>query len=127
MPASTDPGVFASARGVLTTAIEILRTRLQLLGVDIEEQAHRWVQSLILVLLAAGLLLVGVVCAGVLITLWLWEWNRALAVAFVVVVPFGGAALCLMLGLRRLRAPPRAFDASLTELDKDLAALRSEP
>lgn len=127
MSASTDPGVFASARGVLTTAIEILRTRLQLLGVDLEEQSHRWMQSIILVLMAAGLLLVGVVCAGVLLTLWLWEWSRAAAVGFVLVIPFGGAAVCLTLGLRRLHAPPRAFDASLTELDKDLAALRGEP
>lgn len=127
MSEAGDAGVIASARVALATLIEILRTRLQILGLDLEEHGQRLVQSLVLALIAACLFIVGVVCAGVLVTLWLWQSHRLLAVAFVFVLLFGGAALSAGLCLWRLRARPRPFAASLAELRKDLANLRGEP
>lgn len=127
MSDSGEAGVFASARVVLATLIEIVRTRLQILGLDLEEHGHRLLQSLVLALIAASLFIVGMVCAGVLVTMWLWQSHRLLAVAFVFVLLFGGAALSAGLCLWRLRARPRPFAASLEELRKDVASLRGEP
>lgn len=122
-----EPGVLTSARGAVSTLLEIIRTRLQLLGVELQDQGQRVIQALALAVLAAILLMVGVVCAGVLLSLWLWQSYPALAIAFVMLVPIGGAVLCGALCVRILRAPPGPFAATLSELDKDLAALRRNP
>lgn len=122
-----EPGVLTSARGAASTLLEIIRTRLQLLGVDLQDQGQRVIQALLLALLAAISLMVGVVCAGVLFTLWLWQVYPALAIAFVLLVPITGTVLCGALCVRTLRAPPGPFAATLSELDKDLAALRRNP
>lgn len=126
MSSDSSPGLLASARGALSTLVDILRTRLQLLGLDLEEQGQRLLHTLVLALVAATLFIVGVVCVGLLVTLWLWETHRLLAVAFVLVLLFGGAALAAWLSMRRLKAHPRPFEASLQELDRDLAALRGD-
>lgn len=120
------PGLLSSARAALVTLVEILRTRLQLLGLDLEEQGRRLIQVLALAMVAAFLVVIGVACAAMLITLWLWNSHPLLAAAFVFVLLFGGAGLAAWGCLRRLHAPPRPFEASLQELDKDLAGLRGK-
>lgn len=120
------PGLLASARAAVSTLIEILRTRLQLLGVDLEEQGQRLIQSLVLALVAAVLFVLGIACTGMLLTLWLWSIHPALAVGCVFVLLFGGAAVAAWLCVRRFKAGPRPFEASLEELDKDLGGLRGK-
>lgn len=120
-------GLVSAAKGTLATLVEMLLTRLQLLGVDLEEQGQRLLQLLLLSLMAAILLVVGLTCTGLLVALWLWDTHRALAVAFVLLVPFGGSALCTWLCMHRLRGQPRPFSASLAELGKDLNRLRADP
>ena len=106
--------------------IEMLKTRLQVLGADMEEQAQRVLQTLLLGFAAVCLFLLGLVASVVLITLALWDSNRPLAAVLVVLILFGAALMSAWLCIRRLRAGPRAFQTSIAELQKDLDHLRKK-
>ena len=123
----SSPGVMASARGAIVTLIEIFKTRLQVLGADVEEQAQRLLQVLLWGFATVCLFVLGLVACVVLIMLALWDSNRPLAAVLVLAILFGAGLVSAWVCLRRLRAGPPPFETSIAELHKDLDHLRTKP
>lgn len=125
--ASPRGGLFASLRGLLATGVAILRTRIELLAVEVQEERLR-VQSLLAYGAAALILLgTGVIFLSVFITVLLWDSHRLLVLGVFSALFLAGGATALMLALRAARRPSRLFAASLAELAADQAGLEAPP
>ena len=111
-------------RSLVASLVEIVETRLELFGTDVELQAGR-LRSMALLLLAGLLFLaLAMVFVSVLVIAACWDTYRLTAIAGVVAVHLAAGIGCL-LGLRRLvRSGPKPFDATIAELRQDLARLR---
>ena len=121
-------GLFASLRRLLTTLVELVHARLDLVGIELQLEVQR----------AASLLLwafAGIVCGFVALVLLavtlliaFWDTHRLLAAGFITAV-FALASLGMALYVRhRVRTRPRVFGATLDEFQRDVTALKgSEP
>lgn len=120
------PGLLASLRGLATTSVALIRTRLELLKVEAQEEAGRWLGLLLWagVAVLAGML--GIAFLGVFITVLLWDSHRLLALGIFTALFLVTAAIAATVALRLLRQGSRLFSASLAELRRDEAALRNE-
>ena len=103
--------------------VGLLGTRVELLGVELREEALRLQHMLVLGVVAAFVLGAALVPAGVLVAVIFWETHRVLALAGVT----GVYALVGAGALMRLRSSAYGtgpFNATLQELQADLQALR---
>ena len=113
----------AALLALVRTILDILRTRADLVVVELAQERHRLVQvvlygalALVSMALCLGLLAFGAVA---------WFWDTAYrwpAVTCAVVSCATCTALCALLAARRLRARPRPFEATLAALAIDLDA-----
>jgi uncharacterized membrane protein YqjE len=120
-------GLLSSLRGLVTTAVAIAQTRLELLGVELREETAR-----ILALLAYGaaallLLAAGIVFLAIFLTVLLWDSHRLLVLGVFTALFLGGGGLALAVAVRRARQEPQLFAASVAELLQDRTALESRP
>lgn len=116
-------GLLASVRGFATTAVSLLRTRLELLKLEAREELGR-LSSLYLWGFAAVLCtVVGVVFFAIFFTVLLWDSHRLLVLGIFSVLFFSAAGVAIFMTLRLSRQDSRMFAASLAELRRDEAAL----
>ncbi len=117
--------LLASLRGLLATAIETGRTRLELLSVEIQEEVHRTASMLLLGLVAVLAASAGVLFAGLTVIFAFWDTHRILASVLVT----GGFFLVAMVAafqLRsRLQSRPPFLQGTLAELEQDEGRLRN--
>lgn len=119
-------GLYASLRGLFSTALSLLQVRLELLAVEIQEEKTR-VVGLIAYSIAAVLLLgAGAIFVAVFVTVLLWDSNRLLALGVFSVLFLAGGTICLLAARRLAGTPSGLFAASLAELSKDRAAARGD-
>jgi uncharacterized membrane protein YqjE len=117
------PGLLASLRQLLDSALALAQVRLALLGTELEEQKLRAGQSLLLgaiglVLLTVALLLL----CGLLLVLV--EPRFRVAALAVLTIGFSAAGVLLLRAARdQLRTTGGLFQASLGELTRDRSAL----
>jgi uncharacterized membrane protein YqjE len=130
-PASSDgdatrpAGLVASLRGVLVSVLGIAGTRIELIGLEVAEEKERLVGLLFTVLAAAFALSLAVLLVTFLVIAHFWDSYRLTAIGSFVVL-YGAVGGWLIAGLKReLAAHPPLFSATLAELEKDRAALRS--
>ncbi len=113
-----------SAQTLLAGVLSLARTRLELFGAELQEQLTRlffaWLCAVTVLLLSA----LAMAFAGLALIIFIGEEHRALA-AGVIALAFLALAAAAAWVMRRLtQGVPRAFDASLTELERDYQALR---
>ncbi|TFY97599.1 phage holin family protein [Ramlibacter humi] len=116
------PGLFASLRRLLDSALQLAQVRLALLGNELEEQKLRLTQGLLLSGIGVVFLaLASVMLCGFVVVLF---WDHRLVALGVLTALFGavGAALVVQ-GSRRVRSAGEMFQASLQELARDRAGL----
>ncbi len=114
-----NPGLLAVLRRLAGTAVELLRTRGELLAAELEEERDRLVRLAVLSVIAGLFLAVGVVTLTVFIILLAWNANPQLAAGLLTAL-YLGIGVAAALGVRSLaRAKSRLFSASLAELRKD--------
>lgn len=106
------------------SALALLLTRVEFAGVELSlarEQAQRW----FLVALAAGVLgLLGLASLSAMIVLALWDRFGWYSAATLAVVYCGGAIMLAARLLHRLASAPPLLSQTLSELARDLDALR---
>lgn len=119
----TPPGLFASLRGLAATAVGLLKTRLELLATEYEEEKLRLFGLLGYGLAAILLLFAGIVFVAILMTVLLWDSHRLLVLGIFAALFLGGGLLALTSALRLARKPSALFSASLAELGRDRDAL----
>lgn len=117
-------GLAGSARGLAATVLAIAANRLSLLGVEVAEERERLVALLIFGISAVLSLGVGLVFLAILVTVLLWESQRALALGAFSALFIGAGAVCALIARGLARRPSALFVASLGELRKDGDALR---
>ncbi len=116
--------LIASVSGLLATALDIGRTRLELLTVELREEVHRTAELLVLSLAAVLAAAAGVLFAGLAIIFAFWDTHRILAAVLVTLGFFAVAAITALLLRSRLRSRPRFLQATLAELGRDEGQLR---
>lgn len=116
-------GLFASLRRVLATLIELVHTRLELVGVELQVEVQRAASLLLWAFGALLCAIVAVVLLAVTVMIAFWDTHRLLAAGCVTAF-FAIAALGSTLYVRhRVRTRPHMFAGSLGELKRDAATL----
>lgn len=112
-------GLLASLQRLLTTFIEILQTRVDILSTELEEEVYRVQQLLVYVLMSLFFLGLGLVLVTLLVVMAFWETNRLYVLAGFAVSYLGIGAITSMVVIHKIRSRPRFFSTTLSELGKD--------
>jgi uncharacterized membrane protein YqjE len=124
--ATSDGGLFASARQLLATGVETLRVRLELLSTEVEQEKLRLFDALLWAGLALLLLGMGLLFLCGLIVVLLWDQHRLLALGGLTTIFLGSGYWVLQIARTRLRAPGGLFASSVAELERDRSELARE-
>lgn len=117
-------GLLARVRSLIGGLLEILETRIELVGADIELQAERLRRVAVLLLVGLLFLALALVFGSVLVIAAFWDTYRLAAIAAVGAVHLAIGIGCLLRLRHVVRAGPRPFDATIAELRQDIARLR---
>lgn len=118
-------GMIDSVRSILASWVAIVKTRVELVSLELEEQ-REWMQQIVLLAVAA---IFGVSLGMVLLTLFVvvlfWDTEGRLWVlgSFTLLYLGGGVALGLMLR-HKLKTKPRIFASTASELGRDYSSLQ---
>lgn len=117
-------GLLTALKSIAATLLASGKTRLELLGNEIEEEKRR---AIGLVLMAQGVAFcfgVAVLLAVALLTLLFWEGRIAvLGLCTLLFLLAGGVFLALF--RRATQRPDRVFAASIAELQEDIRQLKA--
>jgi len=117
-------GLFSALKSIAATLLASGKTRLELLGNEIEEEKLRAIQ---LLLTAQGMVFclgVGALLAVALLTTLFWDYRLlVLGLSAGLFLVFGGVFYVLF--MRATHRPERIFAASLAELQEDLRQLKA--
>jgi uncharacterized membrane protein YqjE len=117
-------GLFAAVKNLAATLVAMGRTRLELLGNEVEAEKLRALRLLLLTQALMFCLGLGVLLGVVLIVLLMWD--QRIAVVGVFTALFIGLAVYFYAAIRHaLRRPEPVFAASLAELKEDLRQLKA--
>jgi len=115
-----------SLRSLLTTSLSLVHTRVELIGIELEQELWRLRSLLIWGFASLLLALMAVGFVGVALIVKYWDTHRELVSALVA----GGFVLLTLIAvglvLRAATSRPRLFEGTLKELERDLEALRRE-
>lgn len=123
MQGGENSGLFAALKNIAATLLVSGKTRLELLGNEIEEEKLRAIQ---LILMAQGMVFcfgVGVMLAIALLVAAFWESRVLLLGASVVFFMVLGWVFYAMFK-RATHRPDRVFAASIAELQEDIRQLK---
>lgn len=112
-------GLFDSLRALLATVTDLLQTRLELAGTEVEEQVARLASLLIWSIVTLFLGFAAILLVAIALIVLFWDTHRVL-----VAVGLAGlfailAGVALTNLLAQVRDRPRLFQATLDELAKD--------
>lgn len=109
------------------TLLDMVRTRLELAALEIEEETQRIVGYFVMALVALILFGIAMVLLAFTIILVFWDTHRLAAAAGLVVV-FGGGAMIAFYKLKSgFSSRPRFMEATVAELNKDLNFIKNGP
>jgi len=117
-------GLFASLRRLVTTLVELVHSRLDLVGIELQLEVQRATSLLLWAFAGIVCGTVALVLLAVTVLIAFWDTHRLLAAGCITAV-FALASLGMALHVRRrVRTRPRLFGATLDELQHDVAALK---
>jgi len=123
-PPQAEPLV-AGIKGWFHDGLELLRVRLELLGLEAAHHAHQLVLIMALALAVAFLGCLGLAFVSVLLTVILWDTHRVLALTIFSVIFTTLAVVGFWLLKRKMRESVRWFEATVHELGQDVERLKS--
>lgn len=112
-------GLFVSLKRLLSTALGIVSTRLELLANEWEEERMRLMRMLILVLLAVFFVCMAALLFAIFIVAAFWHDHPLLATSLLSLSFLLMSGFCALSLRRLLYQRPALFSASLAELRKD--------
>ena len=119
------PRLATGLRGLLSTGLGVVQTRLELFAVEVQEERHRISAYLFNVVLAALFIGFGVTSLVIFITVALWDSHRLVALGVGTAVLLGAGLLTGATAARLKREGSHLFAASLAELARDRDALEN--
>jgi len=118
-------GFLESAQNLLAGLLDLGRTRFELFGTELREELA-WLAATVLGGLAVLVLVaLGLAFGAAAFILTVSEANRVAATLGVAALFVLAAGIVALQVKRMTGAKPRAFDATLSELQRDLNAIRS--
>ena len=124
--ASAPPtGVMESVRSFLASWVAVVKTRVEIISVEIEEQ-REWLLHLILMAVAALFCIsLGLILLTLFVVVLFWETDGRLWVlgGFAALYLVGGLVLWLSLR-KKIKSKPRIFSTTAAELSKDYTTLQ---
>ena len=117
-------GLIESAQSFVANLLDLGRTRFELFGTELREELARLTAAVLGGLAVLVLAALGLGFSGFALVLYVGEENRLAAVIGVAAFFFLAAVLVGFLLRRAAEAKPRAFDATLSELQRDLTVIR---
>jgi uncharacterized membrane protein YqjE len=120
-------GLFVSLKNLTATLIALIYTRLDLISTDLEEGRERMLSLLVVTFVSLFCLCIGALLLAMMIVVVFWDTHRLVALGSLTGVFLVAGLILCRIAIRELRAMPRMFAASLTELSKDQQQLESRP
>ena len=120
-------GLFGSLRRLSRTLVGMVRTRLDLVATEVEEQALHLTHMLVLAMVAVFCLVLALLLLIALVVVVFWDTHRLLALGGLAAF-FAVAGIVLGAMLKKLAGErPRFLSSTIAELDKDRRALGDAP
>ena len=123
MSAAPDTGLFASLRRMLATLIALIQTRLELVGVEIEEQLAHAASVLLWSIAAIFFASLSVLLLALTIVIAFWDQHRLLAASLVTATFVLAALIAGLVAQHRLHTRPRLLATLAREFERDAAVL----
>jgi len=117
-------GLLESARSFVAGLLDLGRTRFELFGTELREELARLATAVLGGLAVLVLAALGLAFAAAALILYVSEANRLAATIGVAVFFFLAAGVVAWLLRRAADTKPRAFDATISELQRDLNAIK---
>ncbi|PTX98590.1 phage holin family protein [Opitutus sp. ER46] len=115
------------AQQIGASALGLVRTRLELLGVELQEEKLRLVSLLVWLAVAVTLIAAGLLVTIGTLALLLWDEAGYLGLAGLAGLTLAAGAGLLWWLRRRVRRGPGPFAATIGEFKKDIQCLRPSP
>jgi uncharacterized membrane protein YqjE len=112
-------------RRIVSSAFAIFETRLELIGIELQEEKERLIGVLFLGLAAMMLAMMALISLTVLIAIFFWDTYRWQALGGITLLYALIAIGCGLRARSNLRAAPNMFDDTLAEFRKDRDTFRS--
>ena len=119
------PGVIGSLRSLAANAVGIVRTRLELLANEFEEERVRTLQIILLAAIALFCAAMGVLLLTTWIVVVLWDQYRLVTIAVLGFAYLIAAAIVVLKLKTKTAERPKLFATSLAELTRDRDLLKS--
>jgi len=110
-------------RRISETFLSILHNRLELLTLELKEEKHWAVATLILAVMAASFAILSIVAIFVTVAFLVPAGARPWVMLGICVLTIGGLLFCVFSLKAKLKRPPMLND-TLAELKKDIACLK---
>lgn len=107
--------------------LAMLRTRLELAAIELQEETHRLLGYLAWGVAAAFFAVVAVLLAILFVLVLFWDTHRLLAVGGMILLFALGSLLAFLKVKGELSSRPPIMAATLAELRKDAQAVKGEP
>jgi uncharacterized membrane protein YqjE len=118
------PGLVDSLSRLGRTALGMLRTRLAILGTEIEEERIRFARLALAVAAIAFCLQMAVLLFVVFLVVFLWDTHRLATLGAFAAFFLAAGIVGVLVLKRRLARRPKMFASSLGELAKDEERLK---
>lgn len=119
-------GIIRSGRRMLAILVNMARTRLNLLAVELMEEKSRIWLMLVLTGLALIFAAMALLTLSLLVVVAFWDENRLLAISGLLAFYVLAAAATLLVLRQKAKAGSTLFASTLRELAKDTAELEQE-
>jgi uncharacterized membrane protein YqjE len=120
-------GLVGALSGMAATAVALLRTRLELVTVEFEEERGRIKTMLVLIVVATMFACFALVAVSVWVVVWFWDSHPLAAIAGVALFHALVAVGAILALKQQVHAHGRPFAATLAELERDADAMRRKP
>jgi uncharacterized membrane protein YqjE len=126
MSSRATDGIVRSGRRMLAILVSMVRTRLNLLAVELMQEKSRIWLLLLLTALALLFALMAVLTLSLFVIVAFWEDNRLLAIGCLFAFYVAATLATLFVLRRKSKVGSKLFSGTLDELAKDSAALEDE-
>jgi len=116
--------IAAAVGRIGSTVLAMVRTRLALAAVELQEEAQRLIGYVVWALLAAFLGAAAFMLVALFVIVLFWDTHRLLAIGGMAGLLALAAVVILLQVRARFAAGPRMMAATLTELNKDIAFIK---
>ena len=118
-------GVVESIRSFMASWVSVIKTRVEIISVELEEQ-REWLEHLVLMAVAAMFFIsLGLMLTTLFVVVLFWNTDARLWVLGGFSLLYLGVGIGLFLALKsKMKSKPKLFASTASELGKDYATLQ---